>query len=234
MHNARHYIGTGAKNCFYTLRYAFEETGRRHVGEGNFEDFTIHRDYHIRNLAIDREEAIAKAREITGKGMSATFEVSPIDRRDSIDWSVLQGGKFEGKSIHEVREMEGGNDYLCYLVENCKGSKRYAKTVELLEALLASELTARANNREAKLQAEATEKAARAAKSEDVAVVMAACSRGSGDFCDSIAKDLRNGFIPSGRGLSITLDIFAKAHGRRNSKAYDEAFTKAAQILTVE
>jgi hypothetical protein len=47
--------------------------------------------------------------------------------------------------------------------------------------------------------------------------------RAHGSFVDSICKDLENGIIPSGRGLDITADIFAKTHGRRNSKAHSDA-----------
>lgn len=43
---------------------------------------------------------------------------------------------------------------------------------------------------------------------------------GKRGFCDSIAESMRNGLIPSGRGLDITLDILSKNAGRANSKAY--------------
>lgn len=42
-------------------------------------------------------------------------------------------------------------------------------------------------------------------------------------FCSSIARDIRNGFAPSGRAVEILEDIFGKAHGRRGSAAYDAA-----------
>lgn len=43
---------------------------------------------------------------------------------------------------------------------------------------------------------------------------------GKRGFCDSIAESMRNGLIPSGRGLDITIDILSKNAGRANSKAY--------------
>lgn len=43
---------------------------------------------------------------------------------------------------------------------------------------------------------------------------------GKGGFCDSIAESMREGLVPSGRGLDITLDILSKNAGRANSKAY--------------
>lgn len=51
-----------------------------------------------------------------------------------------------------------------------------------------------------------------------------------GDFCASIAQEIRNGNAPEGRALSIVADIYAKGFGRRNSVAYsaaqDEFYTK--------
>jgi hypothetical protein len=43
---------------------------------------------------------------------------------------------------------------------------------------------------------------------------------GRGGFCDSVAEGLRNGDLPSGRGLEIMVDILAKQAGRSGSKAY--------------
>lgn len=46
----------------------------------------------------------------------------------------------------------------------------------------------------------------------------------SGDFCRSIASNIRRGEAPYGRALNILQDIYAKSHGRRGSKAYDAAY----------
>lgn len=226
-----YYIGTGEKNCYYTLRYTFTETHQTRSEDGKGELYTVTRDYHIRNLSINRDEAIAKAREITGKDLGATFEVREIGECQDIDWSVLQGGKHVGKSIHEVRELPDGVGYLCWLAENCEKSKMYAKTVELLKALLASELGSRADEREEKKQAEAQAAAERAAKLAPIAEVLKNCP---GGFCESIVKDISFGIAPRGRAIGIVRDIFAKAHGRRNSKAYNAAYEVASEILTGE
>ncbi len=54
---------------------------------------------------------------------------------------------------------------------------------------------------------------------------------GRNGFCDSVARGLREGDLPTGRGLSIVIDILAKKHGRRGSKAYNAAWdTVAAQF----
>lgn len=49
---------------------------------------------------------------------------------------------------------------------------------------------------------------------------------GSGGFRDSVARDLRNGHIPSGRGYFIMLDILAKSAGRSNSRAYQNRYNE--------
>lgn len=45
---------------------------------------------------------------------------------------------------------------------------------------------------------------------------------GRGGFRDSVAKDLREGKIPEGRGLDIMVEILAKGKGRRRSDAYED------------
>lgn len=45
---------------------------------------------------------------------------------------------------------------------------------------------------------------------------------GRGGFRDSIAKDLREGKMPEGRGLDIMVEILAKQKGRRRSDAYED------------
>jgi hypothetical protein len=222
----QYYIGTGAKNCFYTLRYRFSEpvyqrseTGVECVG-------STERDYHVRNLSTDREEAISKAREIIGAGLSAEFEVCDITRRSEIDWSVFQAGKYTGKSIHEVVELD--RDYLVWACENLKTSKAYGKTVELASALVAHDLAQRAQGR---AETAATEQTARQERAAAASRVIEVLKAQNGSFCRSMAEALAKGETLRGRAHSIVLDVYAKAHGRRNSKAYNEAYEQAWQIL---
>jgi hypothetical protein len=217
MNNGRYYIGTGAKECFYTLRYTFREPWGETV---------IERDYHVCNLSTDRETAIAKAHERTGKPLDAEFEVRPITRRQDIDWSILQGGKYIGKSIHEVRETDP--NYLLWLCgQNCD-RKRYSQTIELLRVLMAHELKEKEDQERIEL-AELTRKRAQIA--ERCAPIIAVLEKQNGDFCSSIARDLGAGHKLSERPHRIVCDIFAKSYGRRNSKAYDEAYNRADEIL---
>lgn len=45
---------------------------------------------------------------------------------------------------------------------------------------------------------------------------------GRNGFCDSVASDLRRGVIPTGRGMTLMVEILAKHAGRRNSLAYND------------
>ena len=57
---------------------------------------------------------------------------------------------------------------------------------------------------------------------------------GKGGFCDSVARDLRDGHVPRGRGRDIMLDIIAKQEGRANSKKFiarrDELETELKRV----
>ena len=61
-----------------------------------------------------------------------------------------------------------------------------------------------------------------------------AASTRQGDFCASLAQEIISGRDPrefSPRCKSIVIDILAKAFGRRNSKAYNEAADELGDLL---
>ena len=223
--NTRYYISTGAKSNYYTLRYSFDEC----LGE----DGTITRDYHIRNLSTDKDEAIAKAREL-GYDLSADFDVLPIGSRRDIDWSIIQGGKYAGQSIHEVRDIDA--NYLVWLCENCATSTNYAKTVELAKALVASELAARQCDRDA-LEVERKSRIALFAPIADIYDreypkhiqtghhQWKYIGDGRNSFVDSVVADLRQGKQITAHAAEIIIEKVAKLSGRRNSKAYSKAYS---------
>jgi hypothetical protein len=226
---ARYYISTGAKSNFYTLRHSFEECTR---------DGAITRDYHVRNLSTDKVEAVAKARAL-GFDLGANFEVLPIVRRAEVDWSVLQGGKYAGQSIHEVREHDAG--YLVWLCENCADSRAYAKTVDLAKSLVASELEGRQADRDA-------EEAERLALAKAFAPIASIFDREypqhvqtgyhqweyvgecRNSFIDGVVAELRQGRKISMRAAEIIIEKVAKLSGRRNSKAYAKAYDHLLEI----
>lgn len=231
--NSRYYVSTGCKSNYYTLRHSFDES---YGDEGE----VITRDYHIRNLSIDADEAIAKALDL-GYDLSIDFDVLPIGTRREIDWSILQGGKYAGKSIHEVRDLDA--KYLVWMCENCATSSNYAKTVDLAKALVASELTARQDDRDA-LE---VDREARIVKFTEIANLFdreypmhvqtgyhqweyVGESRNS--FVDQIVSDLRCGNRIHPNAADIAIDKVAKLHGRRNSKAYTKAYASILSTVT--
>lgn len=222
--SANYYISTGALECFYTLRKTFTEVVYSKDEAGNVEGRQVVRDYYVQNLSTDKAEAIAKARAITGASLDAQFDVRPMGERNAIDWSILQGGKFQGRSIVELAETADGRKYLFFLCENMAHSQTYAKTVELAKPYL-KDLYAAAD--------EATRAAA--AKRERVAAVLAplaeALKDGRGGFCDSVAKDMAEGLLPSLNAQRTVADILAKQQGRRNSKAYADEYVRIEQVF---
>jgi len=54
---------------------------------------------------------------------------------------------------------------------------------------------------------------------------------GKGGFCDSIAADLDNGLIPSGRAYDLTCEIIAKKSGRKSSTKYWERYDQIEALL---
>lgn len=52
-------------------------------------------------------------------------------------------------------------------------------------------------------------------------------SEAYGYFAKDVAQGLREGRLPSGRGVTIMLEIIAKNAGRRGSKAYESAYAEA-------
>lgn len=97
----------------------------------------------------------------------------------------------------------------------------------------AGETNAQFNVRRTREAQEETDRSnAELANKGEVLKPMASAMRdGQGGFCDSIANDLARGIVPTGRGLSITLDILAKRAGRRNSAAYDAELNRVSDIF---
>lgn len=82
-----------------------------------------------------------------------------------------------------------------------------------------------------KVAADKAARLAKGAKYAKISSVLAQKSNSSGDFCSSISTGLQEGYLPSGRGLTIVIDIYAKTFGRRGTAAYEAAATEAEEIL---
>jgi len=54
---------------------------------------------------------------------------------------------------------------------------------------------------------------------------------GKGRFNDGIARSMRSGDIPKGRGWDLVCEIVAKGYGRKNSKAYADEYARVEAVL---
>jgi len=136
----KYYISSGGLNKLYTLRHSFTEAVSP--------SYAVDRDQHIATLTADKETSIAKAKSIIGDSadLSIEFDLDKITRGDNKDWSIFQHGKYAGKSIQEVLELD--RKYLIFACENLGRWTKYQKTIDLAKALIADELKNRADDRE--------------------------------------------------------------------------------------
>lgn len=212
-----YYISSGLKNNFYTLRHWFDEHYASHVGDGLPPEVGVRRrDYHIRNLSIDKEKALVEFEKFVGRKAVIEFDVDPIGfRRPAIsaedrDWSIFYAGKYEGKSIHEVAEID--KPYLLFMIDSNMNNEKYSRTLEMAKALVARELAEIAAKK-----AKAERGKARVKKLLAGAILPLA---DMGGFGASLSESIEKGDLPYGRGVWIMIDMLAKSAGRRNSKAY--------------
>jgi hypothetical protein len=139
----KYYISSGGLNKLYTLRHSFTEAVSS--------SYAVDRDQHVSTLTADKETSIAKAKKILASlgdslDLSIDFDLEKITRGENIDWSIFQHGKYAGKSIQEVLELDRG--YFVFACENLGRWTKYKKTIELAKALIADELKDRADDRE--------------------------------------------------------------------------------------
>jgi hypothetical protein len=88
---------------------------------------------------------------------------------------------------------------------------------------------------EVKEAAWAAERAAKAAAKAPIIELLTPIAEdledGRGGFCDSVARDLRRGDLPSPNGCAIVAEILGKAAGRRNSAAYKAEEARVSAVL---
>jgi hypothetical protein len=210
-----HYISTGAQEVYYTLRVRWQETLRLRSGEVVLVD----RDHHIQNLSLDVIEATRKAKELTGENLTPGFIPQGTRSTNStIDFSILRGGKYEGESIYTLAGTTEGKKYLLWFAENLAKSPTHAKTVVLLQALLAADLKVRQDARDAEAVAREETSVKRIQFCEDLGIL--ATLEVSGDWAASVSSDIRSGGTVSDRCADIIINILAKKVGRGGSKKY--------------
>ena len=240
MKNNGYFISTGEKTGFYTLKqHVFEPRYAQACGGQWFAAGCDHKEVYFQNLSTDRDEAIRKAKEITGYDLTASFDLDEIKRLtaeeyariraeaqakfDATDWSVFQFGKYEGRSVADVfAESPGYVEWFAgtWVSENDLGKLR---TRQFCRNIVAPVVAARQSRESSEAQAIVDALGADAVR--DVAA-----SEADG-FAKSVCSQLLSGSVPSPRAVHILVEIFAKRAGRRNSKAYSAAYGAIVERL---
>lgn len=232
-------IGIGAKSCLYTLRHEFNDTIG--VMEGIHKvSRPIRRSHHVRNLGADWAEVATRLPDVLREiGCDEDENVfvpghceGKLDPRKApnpteIPTELITFGRYEGKTISEIKEKDP--DYLFYLSEHYHPSeeRERGRWMAFLRDTLSAELAARQKQREAEAEARVVKKAENKVRFAPVAIVLQQNSKQEGDFCSSIARDLESGVAIdelAPRAQHIVADICSRSAGRRNSKAYQEAY----------
>lgn len=240
MNNNGYFISTGDKNGFYTLRkielepvYEMNDYGQY------FQTGISEREIYFQNLSTDRDEAIRKAKEITGFDLQIGFDLTSIARLkeeeyarlraaraeylSKFDASIFHGGKYKGCKIADVFVEDRG--YVRWFSNSTSSNDEIKLQVETCKALMAPVIAAE-----------------QSAEKSDVAKYIHAFGveflkgydKGfnDGSFLYSVTQQLLNGSLPSPRALEILIEVWAKAvGGRRNSKAYNAAINTFAERL---
>jgi hypothetical protein len=215
------------QNGFYTLRHQFEDIvyleGERRV---------VQRDWFVRNLATDRDRAVARAEELGYVVERPEFDLREIARREHdevVEASrSFRGGKYEGQDA--VATFAADPNYVVWFVRNRASNQRDQYTVEHLLAVDAIRQAVEAEIA-AEDAADRARELARADREKHLAEIADLLADGQGGFRDRVAKDMRRGEAPYGRGIDIVCDIIAKQQGRRNSKGYNAEYDRVYAVI---
>lgn len=238
-----YYISTGDLNGFYTLRHTFTETCYSRTENGGTESFPVERDWYIRNLSTDREEAIQKANQwaddhgisVNRRRFRAEFDLAEIKRRSAeeieaanereaerirtTDWSILPFGKYAGKSLRDL--VTADPEYVSFVATWNSGDGQYCAKVaaELIAPYLSAKNAVKASRIDQIVAAFGRDVLERFADDQPH------------QFAGSVSREILKGHIPSDRAIDILLDITAKLTGRRNSKAYNARYQEIIDAL---
>lgn len=237
MKNNGYFISTGEKNGFYTLkkrvfepRYAQSSSGGWAAVGGE------EKEVFFQNLSTDQDEALRKAKEITGFDLSIDFDLDDIQRLeaeeyariraekqaefDATDWSVFQFGKYAGRKIADVfAENPGYVEWFSGQFANTHRNSLEDQGRAIIIQHCIDLVAPVQAERKSKQSSEAQDLVA-ALGAETVAEV---ASREEDGFAKSVCSQLLGGSTISDKALNILVEIFAKFEGRRNSKAYNAA-----------
>ena len=229
MKNNGYFISTGDRTGFYTLKQlVFETTYTMNDYGQHMPSGVTEKEMYFQNLSTDREEAIRKAREITGFDLEIGFDLYEITKRNaeqmeaaraaealrisSTDWSVMTFGKHQGRKLSDL--LTEDRSYLDFVSKMDSGDGQH-------HAKVAQEILA---------PSRAVEALATDAKRTKVINALGLLwlqqweQLDSHGFCYDVSKQILSGAnLPSDRAIDILVEVKAKGFGRRGSKKYQAA-----------
>ena len=94
MKNNGYFISTGDKSGFYTLRRMDIEPTYEMNDNGDYAcTGSTHKETFLQNLSTNRNEAIAKAKALTGHDLEVGFELTDIERLKAEEYALLREQK---------------------------------------------------------------------------------------------------------------------------------------------
>jgi hypothetical protein len=135
-----YYISTGDLNGFYTLKHTFTETCYRKCGD-QVEGYAVERDWFIKNLSTNRDEAIAKANAWADENsvptnrrrFNANFDLEEIKRRNAEEIAAIRAAQSASiqKTLSENPDFAGVyqfvKDFQNQQGDRCENLKRFDK-----------------------------------------------------------------------------------------------------------
>lgn len=240
-----YYISTGDLNGFYTLKHRFDEIvyvrSEGYESTGHVEGVLVERDYFIKNLSTDKDQALSSATawldehgvEPRRRRLDIDWNLDEIQRRKAeelqaerdreaerirtTDWNILPFGKHAGEDLRNLINTDPG--YVKFVAGWDSGDGKHCAAIakQLLAPIIAEE--------KAKSKIE-SDKYINAFNRDWL-------ERASGveGFLGSVATGLLNNRIPSDRAIEILIDISAKQRGRRGSKKYQAECDRITALL---
>lgn len=108
-----HYISSGEQTKMYTLRHKFDEVVWFKGENGKAESSIVERDWHIRNLSIDADKALEKAKALGYNVVKPTHTLEEITRnkaRSSEEVEAAKLAKEERDLTTQRMKLEGEID----------------------------------------------------------------------------------------------------------------------------
>lgn len=240
---AYYYISTGRKGVYYTLRMRFLETvyGKDPVTGAGYSQGARERDYLVMTLGPNPEKAIERIVKEKPKHGYKKVHVSAINLKPKMKDrppDEIKFGKYQGQSVHQIAEEDP--EYIFWMYTQPWIESKYKTFIPHLRqasqnpkvAQLIQQWEKEKKEKEKKEIELEKKKKSRIKDFEDVIYTLKGVS---GDFAHSMARKLESGEDPAEdwtqRMIDITMDVYAKQFGRRNSKDYNKAYDFIGDLI---